>query len=104
MDARLVLPEVLAAVLVGDGSLDCVGEAVKDVEADVHLEGWLSRIALEGTDVSLSTEFRLETLASRPAVLLLAMVPDLSGAAAAAAVGCWWLMGAGAWNGTTSSK
>jgi hypothetical protein len=26
-------------VLVGDGSLDCAGEAVRDVEADVHLEG-----------------------------------------------------------------
>lgn len=78
-DARLDLPEVLNS-LVGDGSLDWAGEGVKDVEADVHLEGCVSRFALDGTDVSLSLEFKLEILASRPAVLLVfAMMPGLSG-------------------------
>lgn len=67
-DARLDLPEGLV-VLVGDGSLDWAGEAVRDVEADVHLEVCVSRTALDGTDVSLSAELRLERLASRPVVL-----------------------------------
>lgn len=67
-DARLILPEGLV-VLVGDGSLDWAGEAVRDVEADVHLEVCVSRTALDGTDASLSAELRLERLASRPVVL-----------------------------------
>lgn len=89
IDARLVLPEALD-VLAGDGSLDSAGEAVNDVEAEVHLEGCVSRFALDGTDVSLSREFRLDMLASRPAVLLVfAMMPDLSGAALVAACYSW---------------
>jgi len=75
IDPRLILLVTLA-VLDGDGSLDWAGEAVKDVEADVHLEGWVSWLALEGTDVSLSTEFRLDKLVSKPEVLVLAMVAD----------------------------
>lgn len=66
VDTRFVLAVVLVT-LVGDGSLDSAGEAVKDVEADVHLEGCVSRFALDGTEVSLSMEFKLEMLASRPA-------------------------------------
>ena len=37
MDVRLVLP-VLSGGRVGDGSLDCAGEAVSEVEVEVHLE------------------------------------------------------------------
>lgn len=85
-DTRPVLPDDLV-VLEGDGSLDGAGEAVTEVEA----EGCVSRIALEGTDVSLSTEFRLEKLVSKPGVLLLfamVMVADLSGDVS----DCWLLM------------
>lgn len=78
------------AVFVGDGSLDWAGEAVTDVEADVHPEGCVSRLALDGTDVSLSTEFKLIVLASRPVVLLeSAMVPGQSDVAE----GCQLLVG-----------
>lgn len=58
-DARLIRPAGFV-VLVGDGSLDWAGEAVRDVEADVHLEVCVSRTALDGTDVSLSAELRLD--------------------------------------------
>lgn len=75
-DGRLVLPAVgLAMGLAGEGSLDASGEAVKDVFVDepVHLEGWVSALA------SCSLEFRLDRLASRPAVLaLLGWVPAVS--------------------------
>ena len=67
-DGRLVLPVVVLALgLAGEGSLDASGEAVKDVFVDepVHLEGWVSALA------SCSLEFRLDRLASRPAVLAL---------------------------------
>ncbi|KAI0473289.1 hypothetical protein GGR56DRAFT_654053 [Xylariaceae sp. FL0804] len=58
---------------VGEASLDCTGEAVMDDEVEGHLDVCVSMLALEGTEVSLSRrssmEFRLETLASRPAFL-----------------------------------
>lgn len=47
-----------ANALVGELSLEAMGEAVKEVVAEVHLEGWVSKFALEGA-VSWSTEFRL---------------------------------------------
>jgi hypothetical protein len=67
-DGRLVLPVVVLAMgLAGEGSLDASGEAVKEVLVDepAHLEGWVSALA------SCSLEFRLDRLASRPAVLAL---------------------------------
>jgi hypothetical protein len=103
IDPRLILLVTLV-VLDGDGSLDWAGEAVKDVEADVHLEGWVSWLALEGTDVSLSMEFRLDKLASKPAMLVLAMVADRP-ATTTTTTDCWVLTGdLCARNGTTSFK
>lgn len=62
-DVRLALP-VLAEGRVGDVSLDCAGDAVSEVEADVHFEACESIWALEVAEVSLSIEFRLDRLAS----------------------------------------
>lgn len=74
VEARLVLP-VFAVGRVGDGSLDCTGDAVSEVEVEVHLDVWESICALEVADVSLSAEFRLDRLASM-ATGLLAMLLD----------------------------
>ena len=66
VDVRLILPGRTGADLVGDESLDARGEGVNDVLADVHLEGCVSMFALEVADMSLSTELRLDRLASMP--------------------------------------
>lgn len=66
VDVRLILPGRTGADLVGDESLDARGEGVNDVLADVHLEGCVSTFALEVADMSLSTELRLDRLASMP--------------------------------------
>ena len=72
-DGRLGLAVGFPCVLAGEVSLDARGEAVREVFVDVHFDCWVSRLA------SWSTEFRLETLASKPAVLaLFGKVPDLS--------------------------
>ncbi|KAI1148016.1 hypothetical protein F4825DRAFT_116722 [Nemania diffusa] len=92
MDARLGLPEVLV-VRVGDVSLDSTGEAVRDVEAEVHLEAWVSGIALDGTDGSLSAEFRLEVLASRPVVWLAFAIVSEPISAALFGARFWLLVG-----------
>lgn len=63
MEARLVLPD-LREGRVGEGSLDCAGDAVTEVDAEVHLDCCESMCALEVADVSLSAEFRLDRLAS----------------------------------------
>lgn len=63
VDVRLVLPGRIAG-LVGEDSRDTNGDAVNDVLADVHLEGWVSTFALDVAEVSLSAEFRLDTLVS----------------------------------------
>jgi hypothetical protein len=76
-DDRLVLP-VFADGLEGDGSLEAKGEAVTDVVAEVHLDCCVSTFALEVADVSWSTEFRLDMLASRPVLSPCGKVPDLS--------------------------
>lgn len=70
VDVRLILPGRIAA-LVGEESLDAKGDAVNDVFVDVHLEGCVSIFALDVAEVSLSTELRLEKLASMPAVWVL---------------------------------
>ncbi len=67
MDVRLSLPGRIAG-LAGEESLDAKGDVVKDVLVDVHLEACVSTFALDVTDVSLSTELRLDRLASIPAV------------------------------------
>lgn len=72
-DGRVGLGVDFPCVLAGEVSLDARGEAVREVFVDVHFDCCVSRLA------SWSTEFRLETLASKPAVLaLFGKVPDLS--------------------------
>lgn len=63
VEPRFIRP-VLTVRRAGDGSLDCVGDAVSEVDAEVHLDAWESTCALDVADVSLSTEFRLDRLAS----------------------------------------
>ena len=69
VDVRLSPPGRTEAGRVGDEFLDSRGEGVNDVLVDVHLEGCVSTCALEVADVSLSTELRLDRLASMPGVL-----------------------------------
>lgn len=51
VEDRLVLPG-LAKDLEGDDSLEASGEAAKDVVAEVHLDCWVSTLALDVADVS----------------------------------------------------
>lgn len=67
VDVRLSRPGRLAD-LVGEDSRDARGDAVSDVLADVHLEACVSTWALDVAEVSLSAEFRLDRLASKPDV------------------------------------
>lgn len=67
VDVRLILPGRIAG-LVGEDSRDTNGDAVNDVLADVHLEGCVSTFALDVAEVSLSTEVRLDRLASMAVV------------------------------------
>lgn len=95
VEARLSLP-FLSEGRIGDESRDCVGEAVNEVEVEVHLDVCESMCALEVADVSLSAEFRLERLASM-ATGLFAMLLEWVGSFA------WERIGVGASNGTTST-
>jgi len=66
---------VLGAGLVGDGSRDKCGEPVTEVLVEVHFDCWVSILALDVAELSLSAELRLDILASSPgAVALVAIV------------------------------
>lgn len=67
VDVRLILPGRIAG-LDGEDSRDTNGDAVNDVLADVHLEGCVSTFALDVAEVSLSTDVRLDRLASMAVV------------------------------------
>lgn len=68
----------LTVGLVGDASRESRGDGVNDVLAEVHLDCWVSTFVLDAADASLSTEFRLDKLASSPGAVALAAMVSLT--------------------------